>query len=69
MIRTSNYTSLVLMKKVLLFFEKTGVDRLLKWHLLLLLLKRSAFRSCADDKEIVSGLYISERKITSVLAL
>jgi len=33
------------------------------------LLLRSAFKSCAEDKETVSELYVSDRKITSILAL
>jgi len=34
-----------------------------------LALERSAFKSCAKDEETVSELYVSEIKITSVLAL
>jgi len=34
-----------------------------KWYLLLLLLKRSAFKICADDKETVSGLTSAKLKL------
>jgi len=52
-----------------LWFSVGSYQRLQKWYLLLLLLWRSAIKSCAEDKEIVGGLYVSKNKINSILAL
>jgi len=41
------------------------IPKTLKMVSVLLLLERSAFKSCAEDKETASGLYVSERKINS----
>jgi len=45
--------------------EASRLDVILNWVNCI----RSTFKSCADDKETVSGLYVNDIKINSVVVL